>query len=128
MQQPLPAELERKAQELAARIQSRSADAILEMARRLVTTTDEQLFGDTEFALRDCALGLVPAAYAEHLEKKADTKAPPSTAPTVEPPPVSTPTAPRRSRRSAALSPASGPIITADPAAQGPPPGTAASG
>ena len=35
------------------------------MARRLVTTTDDTLFGDTEFALRDQALGLVADAYAE---------------------------------------------------------------
>ena len=53
MSEPLSPELEAKAQELAARITARSADAILEMARRLVATTDDTLFGDTEFALRD---------------------------------------------------------------------------
>ena len=71
-----------KAQELAARIKARSADAILEMARRLVATTDDTLFGDTEFALRDQALGIVADAYAEHLPQKVGTPPPPSTAPT----------------------------------------------
>ena len=40
------------------------------MARRLVATTDDTLFGDTEFALRRQALSLVADAYTEHLEKK----------------------------------------------------------
>jgi len=48
MSQPLIPELEAKAQELAARIRTRSADAILEMARQLVATPDEKLFGKTE--------------------------------------------------------------------------------
>jgi hypothetical protein len=127
MNPPLPAELEQKAQELAARIRSRSAEAILEMARRLVRCPDEQLFGDTEFALRDAALSRIPAADAEHLEKKVATSDRPSTAPTAEPRRGSTPTAARRSKRSAAPSPASGPTITAAPAAPEPPPGTVAS-
>ena len=41
MSEPLSPELEQEAQELAARIKSRSADAILDMARRLVATTDD---------------------------------------------------------------------------------------
>jgi hypothetical protein len=77
----LTPEQEQQAQELAARIHSRSADAILEMARTLVATSDPTLFGDTEFALRDRALGLVGAAYTEHLiEKKAATTGRRSTA------------------------------------------------
>jgi len=64
MNELLPPELEQKAQELAARIRSRSADAILDMARRLVATTDETLFGDTEFGLRysrrDAAISRMP--------------------------------------------------------------------
>jgi len=70
MSEPLSPELEAKAQELAERIRSRSAESILEMARKLVATSDNTLFGDTEFALRDLALGLVDEAYAEHLRKK----------------------------------------------------------
>jgi hypothetical protein len=68
--EPLSPELEAKAQDLAARIRSRSEASILDMARKLVATTDDTLFGDTEFALRDQALGLVAEAYAEHLPKK----------------------------------------------------------
>ena len=70
MSEPLSPEQEAKAQEPAARIKARSADAILEMARRLVATTDSTLFGDTEFALRDQATGTVADAYAEHILQK----------------------------------------------------------
>jgi hypothetical protein len=49
---------------------------------RLVATTDETLFGDTEFALRDSTHALVAQAYAAHLEKKVATPAPVATAPT----------------------------------------------
>jgi len=128
MSEPLSPELEAKAQELAARIQARSADAILEMARRLVATTDDTLFGDTEFALRDQAQGIVADAYAEHLPQKVGTPLPPSTAPTADDAPPSTGTAPRRSRRSAGRSRATGPTTTAVPAAKAPAPGTPGSG
>lgn len=77
----LTPEQEQQAQALAARIQTRSAAAVLEIARTLVATTDATLFGDTEFAIRDRALGLVADAYAEHLgEKKVATAVRPSTA------------------------------------------------
>jgi len=128
MSEPLSPEREAKAQELAARIKARSAGAILEMARRLVATTDDTLFGDTEFALRDQAQGTVADAYAEHLPKKVGTPPPPSTAPTAEGVPPSTPTARRRSRRSAGRSRATGPTTTADSAAEAPAPGTGVSG
>jgi hypothetical protein len=101
MSQPLAPELELKAQELAARIRSRSHDLILDMARRLVSTTDETLFGQTEFALRDSAQGLVAEAYTAHLEKKVATTAPVATAPTADAAPASTTTARKRSKRSA---------------------------
>ena len=104
MTEPLPPELEARAQELAARIAARSAADILDMARRLVTTTDATLFGDTEFALRDSALGLVAHAYTEHLPKKGGTPPPPATAPTADAAPPSIPTAPRPSKRSAGRS------------------------
>jgi hypothetical protein len=101
MSEPLSHELEQQAQELAARIHSRSADAILDMARRLVSTTDETLFGATEFALRDSSQAIVADAYAEHLEKKRATSAPGATAPVAATPPRSTPTVRKRSPRSA---------------------------
>ncbi len=128
MSEPLTPELEAQAQALAARITARSADAILEMARRLVATTDATLFGDTEFALRDHALGLVADAYACHLPQKVGTPPPPSTAPTAGGGLPSTPTARRRSRRSAGRSPAAGPTTTAGPAGTAPAPGTTGSG
>jgi hypothetical protein len=128
MSEPLSPDQEARAQELAARIKARSADAILEMARRLVATTDDTLFGDTEFALRDRAQGIVADAYAEHLPQKVGTPPPPSTAPTAEGVPPSTGTARRRSRRSAGRSRATGPTTTAGSAAEAPAPGTGASG
>ena len=127
MSEPLSPEQEAKAQELAARITARSADAILEMARRLVVTTDDTLFGDTEFALRDQAQGIVADAYAEYLPQKAATPLPPSTAPTAEDVPRSTGTAKRRSKRSAGRSRAAAPATTARPAPKAPAPGTGGS-
>ena len=127
MSEPLTPELEAKAQELAARIKARSADAILEMARRLVATTDDTLFGDTEFALRDQAQGIVADAYAEHLPQKVATSRPPSTAPTAPDAPPSTDTARKRSRRSAGRSHATGPTTTAGSAEKAPAPGTSVS-
>ncbi|AMV26300.1 hypothetical protein VT84_18020 [Gemmata sp. SH-PL17] len=121
MSEPLEPTLEAKAQELAARIKARSADAILEMARRLVATTDDDLFGDTEFALRDQAQGIVADAYAEHLPQKVATPPAPSTAPTAPP---STGTARKRSKRSAGRSPATAPITTAGSAPKAPALGT----
>lgn len=113
MSEPLSPELEAKAQELAARIKARSADAILEMARRLVATTDETLFGDTEFALRKQAQGIVADAYAEHLPQKLATPPVPSTAPTAAEEPPSTGIGRRRSRHSVGRSRATGPTTTA---------------
>ena len=124
MSEPLSPELEQKAQALAARITTRSAGTILALARRLVATTDDTLFGDTEFALRDHALGLVAGAYAEHLPQKVGTPPPPSTAPTAAGPPPSTGTARGRSRPSAGRSPAGGRTTTAASAAAGRAPGT----
>jgi len=65
----------------------------LEMARRMVASAAGDLFGDTQLALRDTALGLVADAYAEHLEKKAATSDRRSTVRTATDRPVSTVTA-----------------------------------
>lgn len=127
MSEPLSPELEQKAQELAARIRSRSEDSILAMARRLVATTDDTLFGDTEFALRDQALGLVADAYAEHLPQKVATSARPSTVPAAAAAPDLRATGRKRSKASAGRSAADGRTTTAGSAAKGPVPGTAAS-
>ena len=128
MSEPLSPELEQKAQELAACIRSRSEDSILAMARRLVATTDDTLFGDTEFALRDQALGLVADAYAEHVSKKVATSARPSTARSAVARPASRATGRKRSNASAGRSPVGGPTTTAASAATVAVPGTPASG
>ncbi len=127
MSESLSPEQEAKAQELAERIKARSAQAILEMARRLVASTDETLFGDTEFALRDQALGIVADAYNQHLPPKRGTPLPPSTAPVADDPPTSTPTGKKRSKRSAGRSRATAPTTTAHSAEKAPVPGTTAS-
>lgn len=127
MSEQLNADQEAKAQELAARITARSAEAILEMARRLVASTDETLFGDTEFALRDQALGIVADAYACHIPQKVDIPPAPSTAPTVADEPPSTGTARKRSKHSAGRSPATAPTTTAHSAKRALVPGTNAS-
>lgn len=97
----LTPEQERQAQELAARIQSRSAEAVLAIARTLVTSTDATLFGDTEFQIRQHALGVV--AYNEHLREKkvVATSARPSTARTAAARRRSSTTAPEKSNPSA---------------------------
>ena len=128
MSEPLRPDLEAKAQELAARITTRSAGAILEMARRLVATTDGTLFGDTEFALRDQTRGIVADAYAEYLPQKPGTPPAPSTAPTAGAEPPSTATARGRSRPSAGRSRATGPTTTAGRAGTAPARGTTGSG
>ena len=127
MSEPLDAEREAQAQELAARITARSADAILEIARRLVATTDDTLFGDTEFAIRAHAQGIVADAYAEHLPQKVDTQPAPSTAPTAQDALPSTGIAKKRSKRSAGRSRATGRTTTAEVAAKAPALGTTVS-
>lgn len=98
----LTPEQEQQARDLAARIQTRSAEAILEIARTLVVTTDATLFGDTEFVVRKQVLGVVADAYTEHLgEKKVATSARPSTVPTAARRRPSTATARGTSNRSA---------------------------
>ena len=93
----LTPEQEQQARELAERIQSRAAAAILQMARRLVASADHDLFGATQLALRDQALGLVADVYAEHVEKKVATSGRPSTAPGAAARPAFTATARRPS-------------------------------
>ena len=97
MSEPLAPDLEAKAQELAARIRTRSADVILDMARQLVTTPDENLFGKTELQLRDRLLPILGHALEEHLEKKVATSVRASIVPTAKSPPASTTTAPKPS-------------------------------
>jgi hypothetical protein len=83
--------------QLADALGAEAQDILQEVAQLLSDTPDEQLFGDTEFAVRDRILRLVATAYQARLaQKKSATSAPASTAPTVDGPPPSTATAAER--------------------------------
>jgi hypothetical protein len=80
-QQPLAPELEAKAQELLTRLRSQTDDELLALARLLVSKEDRELFGDTEFQVRDIVQRIGAKAYETHLaQKKTATKAPASSA------------------------------------------------
>lgn len=80
-QQPLAPELEAKAQELVARLRPQAEEDLLALARLLVSKQDGELFGETEFEVRDIVHRLGAKAYTAHLaSKKTATKAPVSSA------------------------------------------------
>lgn len=81
LHEPLPGELEAQAQELAARIRTRADEDILALARLLVSKSDTEVFGDTEFKARDIVHHLGAAALEERLKKNLATKDQVSTAP-----------------------------------------------
>ena len=70
--EPLSAELEAQAQELAGRIRERADDDILALARLLVRKADHEIFGDTEFEARMIVHRLGAGAFEERLKKKAN--------------------------------------------------------
>ena len=75
----LTPEQEAQASALAQRLHAASKEEFLHLARLLVATPDHQLFGATEYQLRDRALHLVAAALQTALdgrEKKTTTRAP----------------------------------------------------
>jgi len=81
-QQPLPPELEAKAQELLSRIRQGAEDELLALARLLVSKADHELFGETEFQARAIVHRIGAHAYQTHLaEKKTATRAPAPSAP-----------------------------------------------
>ena len=69
LNEPLAAELEAQAQELAARIRARADDDILALARLLVSKSDAEVFGDAEFEARNIVHHLGAAALEERLKK-----------------------------------------------------------
>ena len=91
------AEQEVEVQELTQRIRT-ALDAEAErIARLLVGKQAKDLFGQTEFDLRDLLLRVGAKAYELYLaEKKTATKAAASSAPTASKPPSSRTTGPRR--------------------------------
>src|SRR5438132_10773174 len=78
--EPLTAELEAKAQELAARIRARADEDILALARLLVSKNDTEVFGDTEFEARNIVHHVGAVALEERLKKSLATKDQASTA------------------------------------------------
>jgi hypothetical protein len=66
----LSAEKEAEAQALAQQIRELAEDEFLQMARLLVSKPDREIFGDTEFQLRDMLLKVGAKALEEHLRQK----------------------------------------------------------
>jgi parvulin-like peptidyl-prolyl isomerase len=67
---PLSAEQEAEAQALAQRIRELTEEEVVQMARLLVSKPDREIFGDTEFELRDIVLKLGAKALEERLRQK----------------------------------------------------------
>jgi hypothetical protein len=74
----LTAEQELEAKNLEAKINVAIAKEVADLARLLVGTSDKDLFGATEFQVRDLVLRIGAKAYGEHLREKktATTDAP----------------------------------------------------
>jgi hypothetical protein len=96
LNEPLSADLEAQAQELAARIRARADSDILALARLLVSKRDAEVFGDTEFEARTIVHHLGAAALEERLKKSSATRGRASTAPVVSGPRSSRATARKR--------------------------------
>jgi hypothetical protein len=94
--QPLAPEQEAEAQALAARLRPHVEEDLLALARLLVSKEDRDLFGETEFEVRDVVHRLGAKAYATHLAgKKRATKVPASSARTAGKAPSSTAIGPK---------------------------------
>lgn len=87
--QPLPDNRETQAQELAERIRDRVNDDILALARLLVSKDDPNVFGETEFPVRDLVHRMGAQAIEERVQKKTATREPESIAPDADAPPAS---------------------------------------
>lgn len=73
----LSPEQEAEAKILEAKIQKAIQTEIADLARLMVSKSDRELFGLTEFQVRDLVLRVGAKVYEEHLrEKKTATKAP----------------------------------------------------
>lgn len=93
----LSPEQEAEAQELATRIQHAVDAEVLRMARLVVSKAPPELFGQTEFDLREILLRVGAKVYELYLaEKKTATKVPASPARIAAKPPTSKATGPRR--------------------------------
>ena len=66
----LSAEQEQEAEVLEARIRQAVEQEIADLARLLVSKSEEEVFGQTEFQVRDLVLQLGAKAFEEHLRGK----------------------------------------------------------
>jgi len=66
----LSAEPEAAAQELAQRIRELADEEFLQVARLLVSKPDREIFGETEFQIRDILLKAGAKALQERLRQK----------------------------------------------------------
>ena len=66
----LTPEQEAEAKHLEAKISIAIAKEVADLARLLVSKDDKELFGTTEFQVRDLVLRMGAKAYSEHLRKK----------------------------------------------------------
>jgi hypothetical protein len=74
---PLSPEQEVEAKALEAKIQAAVQREIADLARLMVSKSDRELFGLTEFQVRDIVLRIGAKVYQVHLrEKKTATKVP----------------------------------------------------
>jgi hypothetical protein len=72
---PLTPAQEAEALQLEAKIRQAMAKEITTLARLMVSKPDKELFGQTEFQVRDILLRVGAKIYEEHLrEKKTATK------------------------------------------------------
>lgn len=78
MKGPRPAEQEAQARELAQAIAEVSEEELLEMARALVEAEPAELFGATEFKVRELALRIAAKAYERRLAQKKTATSPPA--------------------------------------------------
>lgn len=73
----LSPEQEAEAKVLEAKIQQAVQKEMGDLARLMVSKKDRELFGQTEFQVRDLVLRIGAKVFQEHLrEKKTATKAP----------------------------------------------------
>jgi hypothetical protein len=95
MPEVLSAAQEAEAQVLAQRIAQAAQEELVHIARTLVGSGSDSVFGATEFKVRDAILRVAAKAYEQYLaEKKTATSAPASPARTATKPPPITATGP----------------------------------
>lgn len=78
MREPRTAEQEARARELAAAIAEVSEEELLEIAHTLLEAEPAELFGATEFKVRDLAHKIAAKAYERRLAQKKSATTPPA--------------------------------------------------